>query len=170
MRLNTMIRKSKKEKGFSLIELLVVVAIIGILAAVGVVAYTGYTAKAKINSVATQHASIAKYIAAEFQKCNLGESAIFVDQNCGSNMGTTSTLHTSAANVLHATFKNAYERSKSAFSDASGDAVTACTVDASGCHTITYTASTKTAVVTSSHVDPSDNSKQVKLTSSLIAD
>ena len=39
-----------KKKGFSLIELLTVVAIIGIIAAVGVVAYTGYISKARKSS------------------------------------------------------------------------------------------------------------------------
>ena len=65
----------KNNKGFTLIELLVVVAIIGILAAVGVVAYNGYTKSAKINASKSNQASVVKYIAAELQKCNLGEDA-----------------------------------------------------------------------------------------------
>ena len=63
----------KNNKGFTLIELLVVVAIIGILAAVGVVAYNGYTNSAKINASKSNHANVVKYIAAEIQKCNIGE-------------------------------------------------------------------------------------------------
>ena len=97
----------KRNKGFTLIELLVVVAIIGILAAVGVVAYSGYTAGAKKQAAKSNQSAVTKYIAAELQKCNLGESSA-MSGNLTCSTRTNSTVITAAAKAL-ADFKNPYD-------------------------------------------------------------
>ncbi len=95
-----------KNKGFTLIELLVVVAIIGILAAVGTVAYTGYTAGAKKASSKSNHAAAVKYIAAEDQKCNIGEDlAMGGSLTC---LGRDGGIVVNAAAAALADFKNPY--------------------------------------------------------------
>ena len=97
----------KNNKGFTLIELLVVVAIIGILAAVGVVAYNGYTSSAKKNATKSNHASVIKYVAAELQKCNMGDEKAMDDNLTCANKGTENTVR-SATVAAMAKFKNAY--------------------------------------------------------------
>ena len=105
----------KNNKGFTLIELLVVVAIIGILAAVGTVAYNGYTAGAKKASAKSNHATVVKYIAAEDQKCNIGETkAMSTKLDCSGRTGTTVIA---AAELALADFKNPYDPDSAAVRD-----------------------------------------------------
>ena len=75
--------KKQARKAFTLLELLVVVAIIGILAAVGVVAYNGYTSSAKINSIKTNFKMAEKKLTEAVTMCKSGLDFYWSDgANC----------------------------------------------------------------------------------------
>ena len=92
-----------KSKGFTLVELLVVVAIIGILAAVGVVAYNGYTSSAKRNATLQQHAQAIKFINNTLKLCDVqGGGILKLSDNRSINCDINN--NASGINSLNAVF------------------------------------------------------------------
>ena len=130
----------KNNKGFTLIELLVVVAIIGILAAVGTVAYQGYVGGAKVSSSASNHASTTKYVAAELQKCSIGESSS-MGGNFDCSVDAADEVADAAASAL-SDFKNPYQSTVAAVNSGTGTDVGITYISDDGT-TVTITTKTK---------------------------
>jgi type IV pilus assembly protein PilA len=124
-----------------------VVAIIGILAAVGVTAYSGYTSSAKAQAAKTNHATIAKYIAAETTKCELGETTVMSGELACGDRGDAGEVSSAVEDAL-ADFSNPFRTQDPAIVDG---AVVACnTGTTAAAHSLgrTYVTNTTKGVVT----------------------
>jgi|SaaInlV_200m_DNA_5_1039737.scaffolds.fasta_scaffold22254_2 type IV pilus assembly protein PilA len=100
------------KSSFTLIELLIVVAIIGVLSAVGIPMYQGYIVNVKIESTRSNHARIKSFIASSLMKCAGGAKTAtlpgyYKDFDCLKNANLT-VHHFVGYFNKNAGFKNPY--------------------------------------------------------------
>lgn len=110
--------KQQAQKGFTLIELMIVVAIIGILAAVALPAYKDYTLRAKMSEVVLAASTCRTSITEAYQTAAVlpGANAWGCELAAGAGTKYVSTITTDAAGVVTVT------TNAGVFNDARADA------------------------------------------------
>lgn len=130
MEIKTMARKA--QRGFTLIELMIVVAIIGILAAVALPAYQNYTIRAKVSELMLAASSARTCITELYQSTGGFPSSIASDCSIA-QVGKIGTASVSNAGVVTVTGNSA--------ASSVGAAVTVVLTPATTATTLTWTCS-----------------------------
>lgn len=94
-----MIIKMNKNKGFSLIELMIVVAIIGILSLMAIPVYSDYVTRVKLTEVALRHLYLNRQLEVEFGTGGVEAVFTYAKGACVSNLQATGDTFTCKTNI-----------------------------------------------------------------------